>query len=161
MPPNDAVRRAGPSLVIGLACVLGALSFGYAWVVANHLREDARATSRIFGRVFAALNDPRAEAGTNALFDLATQVRAFGIPIAVTDLAGRVTATDNVPPAIARDSTALRAVVLEANKAIVDDPANVNTDPYGAGWFFKIKFSQPEELSGLLSAADYRQQIGL
>jgi len=51
--------------------------------------------------------------------------------------------------------------VVEANKAIVDDPAIVNTDPYGAGWFFKIKFSQPEELSGLLSAADYRQQIGL
>jgi len=51
--------------------------------------------------------------------------------------------------------------VVEANKAIADDPAIVNTDPYGTGWFFKIKFSQPEELSGLLSAADYRQQIGL
>ena len=51
--------------------------------------------------------------------------------------------------------------VVEANKAIVDDPAIVNTDPYGAGWFFKIKLSQPDELSGLLSAADYRQQIGL
>src|SRR4030095_2895699 len=29
--------------------------------------------------------------------------------------------------------------VLEVNKAVVDDPALVNSDPYGGGWFYKIK----------------------
>ncbi len=50
--------------------------------------------------------------------------------------------------------------VLEANQAIVSNPALVNTDPYGAGWFYKIKLSQPAELGNLLSSADYLKQIG-
>src|SRR5688572_7441065 len=50
--------------------------------------------------------------------------------------------------------------VIEANQAIVDNPALVNTDPYGAGWFYKIKLSQPSEVSALLSPADYGKQIG-
>jgi glycine cleavage system H protein len=50
--------------------------------------------------------------------------------------------------------------VVEANKAIVDNPALVNTDPYGAGWFYKIKISQPAELNALLTPADYGKQIG-
>jgi glycine cleavage system H protein len=49
--------------------------------------------------------------------------------------------------------------VTDVNKAIVDNPALVNTDPYGAGWFFKIKLSQPAELNNLLSPADYGAQI--
>ena len=50
--------------------------------------------------------------------------------------------------------------VLEANTAIVDNPALVNSDPYGAGWFFKVKLSAPAEAAGLLSPADYSKQIG-
>lgn len=77
--------------------LLGGLSVGYAWVVAGHLRDDARDTSRLMGRVFAGLNDPNPDAAAAALLDLATQVRALGIPIAVTDTTGRITAMDNVP----------------------------------------------------------------
>ncbi len=54
----------------------------------------------------------------------------------------------------------LSGQVLEANKAVVDNPALVNSEPYGAGWFFKITLSQPAELSSLLSAEEYRAQIG-
>jgi len=50
--------------------------------------------------------------------------------------------------------------IIEANKAVVDNPALVNTDPYGAGWFFKIKLSAPADAGGLLSPADYGKQIG-
>src|SRR6266566_2750234 len=84
-----------------LALLLGGITVGYTWVVARHLRDDARDTSRLLGRVFAGLNDPRPDAATDALLDLAAQVRALGIPIAITDAAGRVTAMDNVPPHIA------------------------------------------------------------
>ena len=50
--------------------------------------------------------------------------------------------------------------VVEANQAIVDNPALVNTEPYGAGWFYKLKLSQPGELNSLLNPADYGKQIG-
>ena len=49
--------------------------------------------------------------------------------------------------------------VTEANKAVVDDPALVNRDPYGAGWFYKVKLSSPAELEGLLGAEQYGAQI--
>src|SRR5580698_6358071 len=32
--------------------------------------------------------------------------------------------------------------VTEVNKAVVDNPARANTEPYGEGWFFKVKLSQ-------------------
>lgn len=54
----------------------------------------------------------------------------------------------------------LSGEVLETNKAVVDNPALVNTDPYGAGWFYKIRLSVPAEANNLLGAADYAKQIG-
>src|SRR5437016_7380628 len=49
--------------------------------------------------------------------------------------------------------------ILELNKAVVDNPALVNTDPYAAGWFFKIQLSNPPELEQLLGPEQYRAQI--
>src|SRR5260370_41284320 len=39
--------------------------------------------------------------------------------------------------------------VTEANKAVVEDPALVNSEPYGGGWFYKIKMSAPAQLDAL------------
>ena len=50
--------------------------------------------------------------------------------------------------------------VTAVNKPVVDDPALVNSDPYGKGWFFQVKLAQRDELNKLLSAADYTSQIG-
>ncbi|HUA67008.1 MAG TPA: glycine cleavage system protein GcvH [Candidatus Saccharimonadales bacterium] len=50
--------------------------------------------------------------------------------------------------------------ILETNKAVVDNPALVNTEPYANGWFFKIKLSNAAELNSLLSPDDYNKQIG-
>ena len=120
---KDALRRAGPP------AVLGAFSLGDAWVVAHHLREDAQRTSRLFGRVFAGLSDPRSDAAVDALFDLAEQVRAFRIPIALTDAAGHVSAVDNMPPGVA--DTARWIARLDAiNRPIVQP--GVGTLHYGA-----------------------------
>ena len=49
--------------------------------------------------------------------------------------------------------------VIEGNEAIADDPALINRDPEGAGWFFKIEVSDPAELEGLMSEADYREWV--
>jgi glycine cleavage system H protein len=50
--------------------------------------------------------------------------------------------------------------VAEANKAAVDNPALVNTEPYAGGWFFKIKLSNPAELNALLTPEQYGEQVG-
>ena len=50
--------------------------------------------------------------------------------------------------------------VTAVNKAVVDEPALVNSDPYGKGWFFEVRLAQREELNKLLGAADYTSQIG-
>jgi len=94
---RSALRRAGPPALIAAALLFGVLSVGYAWIVARHLRTDARETSRLLGQVFAGLNDPREGAAADALLVLADEVRRLGIPIAVTDTAGRITALDNAP----------------------------------------------------------------
>jgi glycine cleavage system H protein len=50
--------------------------------------------------------------------------------------------------------------VVAVNSELESNPALVNTDPYGAGWLFKVKVSNPAEISSLKTAADYRIQIG-
>jgi glycine cleavage system H protein len=50
--------------------------------------------------------------------------------------------------------------VVEINKPVVDDPALVNREPFGGGWFYKIKLSNAAELSALLSPESYQAQIG-
>ncbi len=50
--------------------------------------------------------------------------------------------------------------VTAVNKAVVDNPGLVNTEPYTGGWFYRIKLSNPSEANALLSAEQYRSQIG-
>lgn len=45
--------------------------------------------------------------------------------------------------------------VVEANAALADEPALVNTDPQGSGWFFKLKLSDVSELDGLMDETAY------
>lgn len=49
--------------------------------------------------------------------------------------------------------------VVEGNRAVADDPALVNSDPEGDGWFFKIKLDNPGELDGLMDEGAYRDWI--
>lgn len=49
--------------------------------------------------------------------------------------------------------------VVEINQAVAQNPALVNTDPYTAGWFYKVRISAPDEPGGLLDAQQYRAQI--
>ena len=46
--------------------------------------------------------------------------------------------------------------VTEGNDALADDPALVNSDPEGAGWFFKLELSDPSELDGLMNPDAYK-----
>lgn len=46
--------------------------------------------------------------------------------------------------------------VTEGNGALDGDPALVNSDPEGDGWFFKLTLSDPSELEGLMGEAAYK-----
>jgi glycine cleavage system H protein len=49
--------------------------------------------------------------------------------------------------------------VAEANDALAEDPAKVNSDPQGEGWFFKMKIADPSELDGLMDEAAYKTYV--
>jgi glycine cleavage system H protein len=51
----------------------------------------------------------------------------------------------------------ISGTITAANKALEDAPENVNKDPYGAGWFIKIKPADLSELDKLMDAAAYEK----
>jgi len=53
----------------------------------------------------------------------------------------------------------ISGTVIEGNPALADDPAIINNDPEGAGWFFKLEVTDPSELEGLMDEAAYREFV--
>ena len=51
----------------------------------------------------------------------------------------------------------LSGEVLEVNEQVNDDPAIVNSDPYGAGWMIRVRPSDLSQLDSLMSAAEYTE----
>ncbi len=49
--------------------------------------------------------------------------------------------------------------ILEANQKLESTPEVLNSDPYGEGWLFKIRLSNPSERENLLTAEAYRQSM--
>ena len=45
--------------------------------------------------------------------------------------------------------------ITEVNEALRSDPSLANSDPMGAGWFFKVKLSAPAELDALMDETSY------
>ena len=50
--------------------------------------------------------------------------------------------------------------VQEVNEELAHAPELLNHDPYGKGWLFKIKMSDPTQVNELMSADDYAHHIG-
>ncbi|MCJ7629475.1 MAG: glycine cleavage system protein GcvH [Longimicrobiales bacterium] len=50
--------------------------------------------------------------------------------------------------------------VLDVNAGLDDDPAVVNSDPYGEGWIIKIRVDDPDQIAGLMDAAAYASLLG-
>ena len=53
----------------------------------------------------------------------------------------------------------LTGEVIEVNAALSDNPAIVNSDPYGQGWMIKLRLADPKSFAGLLSSADYAKLV--
>ncbi len=54
----------------------------------------------------------------------------------------------------------LSGEIIEFNEALITKPEAVNVDPYGAGWMIKLKISNPDEISELLTGEVYKNLIG-
>ena len=51
--------------------------------------------------------------------------------------------------------------VTEINDALESEPGTVNEDPYGDGWFYRIRLSNADEIEDLLSPEDYAEQVNI
>jgi signal transduction histidine kinase len=129
---RERLQRLAPTVVVALVALLAGLSFGSGLLVLRHFKADATATSRLYSGVFGGLNDPRPGAEAEALLRLGAQVRALGLPLVVTDRAGRVTAAANLPFQAALDDPRVKAYALRLdrwNPPIVDEA--IGTVHYG------------------------------
>ena len=49
--------------------------------------------------------------------------------------------------------------ITDVNEALIQNPKLINTDPFGEGWIFKLKASDPTETDGLLDAEAYKTLV--
>jgi glycine cleavage system H protein len=49
--------------------------------------------------------------------------------------------------------------VVAANDALAADPAKVNSDPMGEGWFLKLRLADPKQLDQLMDEAAYQRFV--
>ena len=76
---------------------------------------------------------------------------AVGATFAAKDIAGVVESVK----AAADVYIPVTGEVTEVNESLRADPSLANTDPLGAGWFFKVKLSNPSELDALMDETSY------
>ena len=57
--------------------------------------------------------------------------------------------------AVSEVFTPIAGEVVAINEALADEPENVNSDPYGAGWMVRLRMSNPGEVDSMLTAAEY------
>jgi len=111
------MRRGAPVVVLGLvlALLLGSYIL-YSRRVVVELRRDASRSAQMYARVYGALNDPREEAGNEALLDLGMRIRELGVPLIVTDSAGEPTAQANLPFTAPTGDPRVRAYVATLDR---------------------------------------------
>jgi glycine cleavage system H protein len=80
---------------------------------------------------------------------------------AVGDSFGRGDACSNIESvkAVSDIYAPLSGEITEVNETLENKPEQINTDPYGEGWIFKLKIENPEELKDLMSAEAYDEYL--
>lgn len=58
--------------------------------------------------------------------------------------------------AAAECKSPVSGTVTEVNGALAEEPGQINQDPTGAGWFFKLRLEDPKQLEMLLDEAAYQ-----
>jgi glycine cleavage system H protein len=79
-------------------------------------------------------------------------------PASVLDAADELGSIESVK-AVSELFSPVSGEVVEINEALADNPALVNTDPYGDGWMVRIRLSDPTEVDELMTAEEYEEFI--
>lgn len=61
--------------------------------------------------------------------------------------------------AVSEVFTPIGGEVAEVNESVNETPENVNGDPYGAGWFVKLRMENPGEADGMMSGEEYEEYL--
>lgn len=78
---------------------------------------------------------------------------------AQTEAGGQIAVVESVKAA--SDIYApIKGTIVEVNRALENNPALINTDPFGEGWIFVLKMDSPGDVNQLKDAAAYRNAIG-
>ncbi|EXF24472.1 glycine cleavage system potein H [Nesterenkonia sp. AN1] len=79
-----------------------------------------------------------------------------GATVAAGDVVGEVESTKSVSDIFAP----VAGEIVSVNTDLDENPGAVNSAPYAAGWLFEIKLAESAAADTLLSAADYKNQVG-
>lgn len=82
--------------------------------------------------------------------------KSIGDSVAVNDVVCSIEAVKTVSEVF----SPLSGKIIEVNSGINDAASNVNSDPYGAGWLFKIEVADASELAELMDAEAYKGLLG-
>ena len=80
---------------------------------------------------------------------------AVGDTVAVGDACGEVESTKSVSDLYAP----VAGEIVAVNTALDASPELVNSDPYGEGWMYELRLSDPAAIDGLLDVDAYQQQL--
>lgn len=135
------MRRSAPVVLVAVGVLL--LLGSYVWYtqrVVNELRREAARTGQMFARIYGALSDPNAESGDATLLDLSKAVQELGVPVILTDSAGRPTAAANLPFVAPVDDPRVSAYVAQLDRQNV---------PVGQPGFVTVHFGNTPLVNGL------------
>jgi glycine cleavage system H protein len=82
-------------------------------------------------------------------------LKSVGTKLNANDIFGTVEAVKTVSDLF----LPVAGEIIEVNEAL-KDASLVNKSPYGDGWMIKLKVNNPKDVEALMTAADYRAQIG-
>ncbi len=80
---------------------------------------------------------------------------AVGKALQIKDVSGNIESIK----AVSNIYSPLTGTITEINTDLANKPELVNSDPFGEGWIFRMKFSDKAELSKLISYSDYQKTI--
>ncbi|WP_034251643.1 glycine cleavage system protein GcvH [Arsenicicoccus bolidensis] len=80
---------------------------------------------------------------------------AVGDTVSAGDSCGEVESTKSVSDLYSPVS----GEVVEVNEELDGTPESVNSDPYGSGWMFTVKVTDPGQLDGLMDVSAYKAQL--
>ena len=80
---------------------------------------------------------------------------SVGDSVAAEDSFGEIESTKSVSDLFAP----IAGEIVAANEGLEDDPALVNSDPYGEGWIIEIRPENTDDLANLLDAEAYKAEL--